>query len=170
MLVVLAIALAGVSSVQETEFTTDQVRIAVNIRSSIYEYHVTNLSRTPIVRFEVAEHAAYNFEAPEGWEKEVSSGVFRAWTNKRRAGILLNKTAMFSLRVSSRGAVLGRRPVTVGFRAGENISVPNVLSAVPEPASHVGLVAGVILVILLLHTIVLVYRDRRAAGRTVSGP
>ncbi len=167
MVVYLAIVLAGMVS-NQAEFKTDDVRICVDVQSSVYTYKVTNLGASPIVRFEVKGHAAYNFMAPEGWQKVVSSGVFQAWTSEHRAAIRSNKTAEFSLRVSSEGAVLGRVPAKVQFRSGETATVAGVWAPVREPRSYIALVVGLILVVLLLHTAIFVYRDRRGKKAPVN--
>lgn len=163
LIIVLAVMLPG-----EAEFKNDQVNVHVNIRANIYTYKVTNLSTSPIVRFEVDEHACYNFMVPEGWEKEISSGLFRAWTTNPQAAIRSNKTAEFSQRVSSTGAVLGRAPAKVQFQSGKTLMVPEVWVPVSEPASYIALVTGLVLSIVLLHTAILLYRDRRGSKATVN--
>ena len=161
MLICLVIALTGLAS-NQAEFKTDHVRISVDIHSNIYTYRVTNLGTNPIVHFEVRQHAAYDFIAPEGWQKEVSSSVFRAWTSNPETAIHSRETARFSLRVSSKGAVLGRTLAKVRLQSGETVTLSGVWTPVPEPCSYIALVAGLVLVVLLLHTGVLAYRDRRA--------
>ena len=167
MLIYMIVALAGMVPGQ-AEFKTDDVHICVNIQSSIYTYKVTNLATSPIVRFEVKQHAAYNFIVPNGWQKEISAGVFRAWANDPQAAIQSKKTAEFSLRVSSKGAVLGREPAKVGFQSGKTIAVSGVWVPVPEPRSYIALVAAAILIILLVHTAVLVSRDRREGKKPIN--
>ena len=161
------IALTGMVSGQ-AEFKADCVRICVNVQSNIYTYKVTNLSTSPIVRFEVKQHVSYNFIVPEGWQHEISSGVLQAWTSNRQMAIQPDRTAEFSLRVSSRGAVLGRTPAKVQFQSGETITVPGVWAPTPEPRSYIALVVGLVLILLLLHTTALVYKSRRAKKASIN--
>ena len=152
----------------QAEFKTEQVNILVDIQSNIFQYNVTNLASSPIVYFEVYHHAAYNFEAPEGWHKEHSSKLFKAWTDDPHSAISQNKTGRFSMRVSSRGAVLGRAPAIVKFQSGPSVAVPDVWSSSPEPKSYVFLIAGLLLLIILLHTAVIIHKDRRRKTRLVN--
>ena len=145
----------------QAEFKTEQVGIMVDIQSNIFRYDVTNLASSPIVYFEANQHAAYNFQAPDGWHKEHSSDRFCAWTDDPQLAIGPNKTGQFSMRVSSRGAVLNQAPAKVRFQSGQTVTVPNVWSPSKEPRSYVFLIAGLFLFIVLLHTIVLVRKDRR---------
>jgi hypothetical protein len=145
----------------QAEFRTEQVSIMVDIQSNIFQYNVTNLSSSPIVYFEVNHHAAYNFQAPSGWYEEDSSDLFKAWTDDSELAIGPSKTAEFSMRVSSRGAILNKAPAKIRFQSGQTITVPNVWSSSQEPQSYIFLIAGLILFIILLHTIALVRKDRQ---------
>jgi hypothetical protein len=159
MLLYLFTALALLAP-NQAEFKTEQVAILVDIQSNIFQYNITNLASSPVVYFEVNHHAAYNFEVPEGWHKEHSSDIFKAWTDDPQSAIGPDKTAEFSMRVSSRGAVLTRAPVKIQFLSGQTSIVPAVWCPAPEPKSYVFLIAGLFLFIILLHTIVLVRKDR----------
>ena len=143
------------------EFKTDQVCIRVKIRSNIYIYEVTNLGTSAIDGFEVKQHVAYNFKGPDGWEGEIYPDTFRAKTNNPKTAIGPNMTAEFSMRVSSKGAVLGLGSAKLHLKSGRNVTVPNLWVSVPEPKSYVVLVAGSIGFILLLHTAILTYNRRR---------
>lgn len=146
----------------QAEFKTEQVSIMVDIQSNIFQYNVTNLSSSPIVHFEVHHHAAYNFQAPDGWHKENSADRFCAWTDEPQSAIGPSKTDQFSMRVSSRGAVLNQAPAKVRFLSGQTVIIPNVWSPSPEPRSYVFLVAGLFLFIILLHTAVIAFKNRRS--------
>jgi len=145
----------------QAEFRTNEVSITTNIQSNVYTYKVTNQSSSPIVRFEIKQHASYNFLVPEGWEHEVSSDVLAAWTDDTKAGIQPNKTSEFSLRVSSIGAVLGQTPVKIKFLSGKTITIPNVWAPTTEPRSYIALIAGLILFIMVLHISILAYKKRQ---------
>ena len=142
-------------------FQAEQVSIDVDISSNIYTYEVTNLSTDKIVGFEVGYHAAYNFKVPAGWHEEIGGGIFKAWTDEASAGIAQNKTAQFSDRVSSHGAVLGSSAVKVHFQSGKTVIVPDVWAPVHEPRSYIFLVATVIICIMCLHTAVIIYRKKQ---------
>jgi len=158
---------AGIAA-NQAEFGGEDARIVVSIQSSIYTYEVRNLSDRPIVGFEVAQHAAYNFHAPEGWQIDTSSDSFRAWPDPSTAGIAPGQTAEFSMRVSSKGAVLGRASAKLKLRSGQTIEVPDVWAPAPEPAGYFALVAGMILLIALLHSAVIIHRKRRTKKTPVS--
>jgi hypothetical protein len=164
MLACILIALVNVSG-NDAEFKNDLVRIHVEVISNIYIYRVTNLSAEPLVSFEVEQYAAYNFKRPLGWQKNTSPDRFRAWTEDPSIGIAPNDTATFSLRVSSRGAVLGSGKVSVGFRSGQTCDLTKVWIPVREPLSYIVLVAGVFLVIILLQSAIIL-RKRRQTKRT----
>jgi hypothetical protein len=143
------------------EFEKDGVSISVTVRSSIYTYKVTNHDSEPIVGFEIGQHAAYNFVAPDIWKVESTDKIFRAWTDKTWASIDPNQTNEFSMRVSSKGAVLGTSPVKIQFQSGKVVLLDNVWTPVKEPRSYVYLVAGVVFVLVAGHSIFVVYRKRR---------
>lgn len=149
------------SSSNQAEFKNEQACISVNIWSNIYTYKLTNLSKSPIIGFEVGQHASYNFEVPEGWKMDISPEIFQTWTENSKMGIAPKKTAEFSLRVSSVGAVLGLVPAKIKLQSGETITIPAVWSPVPEPKSYIILVSGLILFIVLLHSAIVIFKDRR---------
>lgn len=153
-------------SANEAEFRNECVCITVNIQANIYTYRVTNLSESAIVGFRVPQHAAYNFRAPEGWEMDISPKLFSAWTEIPARGISSGRSSDFSMRVSSRGAVLGHEAVKLKLQSGGEIILPDVWSPVAEPRSHIVLIAGVILFIVLLQSTIIILRDRRASGKS----
>jgi len=143
------------------EFKTDQVSLTVEIASNIYTYRLLNLASTAITGIEIPQHAAYNFQASNSWETKETSNSFRAWTDNSSDAIPPNSAVEFSLRVSSTGAVLGQKPVKIYFKSGQVINIDNVWVSAAEPRSYVLLVAGVILAIVILHTIIIIRRNRR---------
>ncbi|MBN2271425.1 MAG: hypothetical protein JXN61_12475 [Sedimentisphaerales bacterium] len=145
-----------------SEFSNDHVNITVSIQSNIYTYHVKNSASSGIVAFEVAQHAAYNFEAPENWQIDSSGETFRAWTEIAANGIAPGQTGQFSMRVSSRGAVLGRAAARVNLESGQTAEVADVWAPAAEPKSYVALVAGGLLLIVLAHAAFIIAKDRRA--------
>jgi len=152
----------------QAEFRDEHVCIAVDIESNIYTYKVSNLSSSPIVGFTVTQHAAYNFQAPDGWQMDTSGKLFQAWTEIPTTGIAPGKTSQFSLRVSSKGAVLGRAPAKLELQSGRTIELANVWSPVPEPRSHIALVAGIMFLIVLLHSSIIILRNRRVRKSSVT--
>ncbi len=158
--VCLAILLASIFS-YDPEFRTDDVSIKFHIWSNDYEYEVTNLSQTPIVGFMIKPHASYLYGAPEGWEKQTSLNLFRTWTDNPQLAIRPDQTALFSLRVGSKGAVLRRGSAEVRFQSGKVTVIPDVLLPGPEPKSHLAIVAGTLLFIFLLQFAALTYKKRR---------
>ena len=146
----------------QAEFKNGQASITVGIQSNIYTYKVKNLSSSPIVSFETAQHAAYNFETPEDWQIDSSGETFRAWTEIPTKGIAPGQTGEFSMRVSSKGAILGRAAARVNFESGQIAEVADVWSPGAESRSYIALVAGGILLIVLAHSAIIIARDRRA--------
>lgn len=142
-------------------FKTDHVHVCVNIQSSVYTYKLTNLTSSPIVGFEVKQHAGHGFKVPKDWQQEISQANFKAWTSIPRTGIHKNSTAEFSFNVSTKGAVLGRSPVKVLFKSGESVTLFDVWASSKEPPNYIALVAGLILVILLLHSVIVARKNRR---------
>ncbi|MBN2137494.1 MAG: hypothetical protein JW720_06790 [Sedimentisphaerales bacterium] len=142
-------------------FRSEQALITVGIRSNVYTYQVHNLGGAPIVGFEVPQFAAYNFQTPDGWEMDISGRAFRAWSGSPDAGIAPGRTAEFSMRVSSKGAVLGQGRAELKIASGRTIELPDVWCPIAEPRSHIALVAGVILAIVLFHSLILILRKRR---------
>ncbi|MCK4753304.1 MAG: hypothetical protein KAS75_07650 [Planctomycetes bacterium] len=153
----------------QAEFKADGVNVTVDIQSNIYTYKVTNLSNSPIVRFEIKQHAAYNFKTPEGWQKETSTDTFLAWTDNLRTAIVPNETKQFSLRVSSKGAVLGFAPVTIQFQTKDTITISDVWAPIGEPRSYILLVIGLLVAILLTHTIILNRRNKCEVSTATNG-
>ncbi|UCG46312.1 MAG: hypothetical protein JSU94_12485 [Phycisphaerales bacterium] len=146
----------------QAEFENDRARIVVSIQSNIYTYDVTNLGESEITGFEVTQHAAYNFKAPEGWQIDISKHLFKATADAPPAGIQPGRTGRFSMRVSSEGAVLGRGTVKLIAESGEAALLEDVLVPVGEPSSHVLIVAAAILFIVVGHSVFLALRKRRA--------
>lgn len=167
MLFCLILAFIGAMPGQ-AEFKTDQVNIRVNIQSSVYTYEVTNISSSDIVSFELDQYACYNFTAPDGWEIDLVSGVFKAWAGNAQTAIGPKKTGKFSLRVSSSGAVLGRGLVKLKLQSGETVTVAGVWAPVREPRSYMVLVASMVLLVLIGHTCILSRRDRRKKNACVN--
>ncbi len=156
---VVVLFLAAVSDLGE--FQTDKVSISVNIQSSIYTYQITNRNTSPMVSFEIPEHAAYNFIAPKDWKAEESEGIFKAWTDDFLQGIRSGEKEDFSMRVSSKGAVLGQVPAVIRFHSGESITVPAVWAPVAESRSYIFLVGGVILAIFVFHIWIIAAKQRK---------
>ena len=154
-------------SPNEAEFDTADASIKVNIQTNIFTYTVTNLSDTPITAVEFPQHATYNLIAPEGWETAIRDGAFHSWVVGSTAGILPRKKEEFSMRVSSRGAVLNRLPAKIEFELGKTVVVADVWSSVPEPTSYVLFIAGVIAALYLAHSL-FVSKGRKKMKASIS--
>jgi len=146
----------------QATFKTKEAIIQVTIHSSIYTYKVTNLGTKPVVAFKIEQHASYDFIAPVGWEKQTSEGIFKAYTNESRYAIEPQTSGLFSLRVSSRGAVLGKGAVKITFESGETIEVPEVWVPVAESKSYIALVAGMIAGIIVIHAIITARKSKQS--------
>ena len=160
MFVYFVLIMAGALPSQ-AEFKNDKAAVVVDVSSNIYMYTVSNGTSDPVVGFEIAEYASYNFKTPERWEREISGGIFKCWTEDPYFGITSNRTGEFSLRVSSKGAVLGTATVRLKHRSGGATSIPGVWAPVREPKSGVFAVAATVLVIMAAHLVILTVRDRR---------
>ena len=145
----------------EAEFKGDGIRLGVEIASSIFTYELSNMGEDAIVGFEMREYACYNFKVPEGWGMEIGGGVFKGWAGDSNLFIGGGEKGRISLRVSSRGAVLGTAPFVVKFESGKTITIDGVWSPVREPRSYAWLVAGTALFIFVFHTVVVGLRQRR---------
>jgi hypothetical protein len=148
----------------EAEFKTDLVKINVSVQSNIFIYKVTNLGNSPINSFEIGQHVSYNFQAPEGWQKDSTRDSFKAWAENHQRGIEPNCDGEFSLRVSSTGAVLGRSEVKLETENGQKIIVAGVWTSAAESKSYIFLVGGLIIFIVLGHTVLTLYRKRSGSS------
>lgn len=160
MFVYLTLIMAGILP-NQAQFKNDKAAVVVDISSNIYTYTVSNNTTDPVVGFEIAEYASYNFKTPQGWESDTSGGIFKCWTEDPFFAITPNKTGEFSFRVSSEGAVLGTATVRLKFHSGDATSIPGVWAPAREPKSGVLLVAATMLVIIAAHILILTLRDRR---------
>ena len=145
------------------QFVIDKegVRIQVDVRANVYTYKVTNLIAPPIVHFEVQQCNSYLFQAPEGWEFDKDTQVFSARTVDENSAIHPGETGQFSLRVGRKGAILGLVQAKLEFDSVAEIATMKVWGPIREPRGVVFLVVGVTIAIILVHTLLLRYRDRR---------
>lgn len=156
-----AVMLAAALGSSEVE--QNGVRVRTDIQASVYTYEVTNVSARPIMRFEVGYSNGYHFEAPRDWQFDSESGVFSAWTADQKWAIYRGQTRRFSFNVTSKGAVLGKVDARVKTVGGEAIDFEQVWGAIPEPRGQVLLVAGVVLAIFALHTLISARAARKNA-------
>jgi hypothetical protein len=134
--------------------------VNVTVSASIYSYEVANLHTSPIVGFQIGQYHCYSFEVPDGWEREISPDILRAWTDKPLLAIGSGGKAKFSQRVTSRGAVLGKSDLVLKFASGEKTAVTGVWAPVSEPAAYARTIAAVVLLIVVTHTVYIVRRRR----------
>jgi hypothetical protein len=144
------------------------VRIATELRASVYRWTVTNLGSSPIVSFEVDHYKGYNFIVPEGWSQidDPELTYFRAWTDDPRWAIGSGESAVFYHRASSSGSDIGTVEVRMRRASGEDVVVGEVWGTVAGPTSAVVTVAGVLCVLVFGHAWIMGVRERR---RAVSG-
>jgi len=159
----LIVLLLAAGSFVPAEIEQDGIRVRVSVKSHIYTWEVTNVAAPPITTFEIAVHKSYDYHAPPGWTVERSRERFRAWTDDRDSAIRVNRSKSFSSRVSSLGAVLGQLPLTLGFDpdSTEPVTFDAVWGPVRKPVSLAVLVAGTIVMIAGVHTLVLWRRAHR---------
>lgn len=141
------------------------VRIATELRASVYRWTVTNVGTSPIVAFEVDQYRGYNFIVPDGWSKidDPKLTYFRAWTDDPRRAIRPGGSAVFYHRASSSGSDIGSVEVRLERASGERVVVGEVWGTVPGPASGVITVAGVLCMLMLGHVWLLSVRAKRRA-------
>ena len=133
-------------------YESGPLRVEVNIRSSVFTYTLTNTESDPVVKVIIPEQAAYNFQGPEGWEKKTAGQLFEAWAIERSRQITRGQSGDFSLRVSSRGAVLGQGAIRVSLESGREIVLHDVWVPATEPASYQWLLVVMLVSILLYQT------------------
>jgi len=150
----------------EAEYRIDTVQLTVNIQSNVYTYRITNHGATPIVHFEIPQHATYSMTAPSGWQISSAAGIFKAWTNDPANGIEPAKTGTFSMRVSSQGATLGELTAKVKFQDGREVNIPKVWAPAAESRWYYYWIAGILVGIFLLHYLILRRRRHRIACTT----
>jgi hypothetical protein len=166
--VVSACLLAATASADDKPHTAvfeqQGLRIEVAVTSHVYEWTLTNESDRPVTAVTIEHHNMYNHLAPDGWQIEVSDGRFRAWTDELRYAIRRGESALFKARVSSAGAVLGARTVTVVLDGRESpVRLTGVWAPVAEPVFKIALIPVVLIALALLHTWLVVRGDRRSA-------
>ncbi|MBN1124627.1 MAG: hypothetical protein JXA82_06440 [Sedimentisphaerales bacterium] len=134
------------STPRSQEFTESDFHLTVSITSSIYTYRLTNTGSDSIVSLDLGQHAAYNFLSLEGWIIETTPSKFKTWAPESHLGIQPNQEGLFSMRISSRGAVLGSAPAMVRFQSGRSVTVSDVWVPVAEPRYYKFIIAGVVLI------------------------
>jgi hypothetical protein len=147
-------------------FETEQegIRIRAEVAASRYTWTITNVSAPPVTGFAIDVHHTYDFIAPEGWDhtEPRPAGEFRAWARNRAGAIGQGRSAVFSARVNSRGAILGVGSGRIETADGATMSVAEVWRPVPESTRTRLIVAGVLVALALLHLLVGRLRGRNA--------
>ena len=149
---------------REAEFKTDKASVQVSIDSSVYTYKVTNLQESPIVSFKINHRNSYAFTPPQGWTRESMPSTFYAETNEPDKSIGFEKTSEFTVRVSSRGAILGKTKLELRTKSGEIITIPAVWAPTAEPAGYPAAVAGTVIAILLFQVLIIRLRKKQKAS------
>jgi hypothetical protein len=125
--------------------------VTASVDASIYRWVVQNRGPEVLVRFELPQEHCYNQSVPKGWDWSYEDGVFSAWAGQPESAVQPGRTAEFTARVSSTGAVLGLRPLTLGVGSGRNIVAGESWAPVAKPGSMVALVVVAIVAISALH-------------------
>ena len=145
----------------QTEFKSEDAIINVDINSNIYVYKITNLSQKPVVEIHIPQHSGYNFEVPENWKILDEKDIFTVNTEDSLAAIQAGSSGIFSFRVSSKGAVLGKGSVKLVTDQGKVLVIPGVYTPVPESKLYIFLVGGILAGLIFLHTILLVRKHSK---------
>ena len=145
----------------QTEFKSDDAVINVDINSNIYVYTITNLSQYPISEVCIPQHSGYNFETPQNWHYVDEKNRFSASTKDSTAAIQTGQSAIFSFRISSKGAVLGKGSVKLVTHQGKELIIPDVYVSVPEPKLYIFLSGGILGGLVILQTIFVIRKQRR---------
>jgi hypothetical protein len=133
------------------QFTTDQMTVVADVKSNVFSYEVTNRAEKALVGIRIPQHATYDFIVPDGWETQIEGEILHIWTAEPLRFIRHGDSIRFSMRVSSHGAVLGKRDMTLGLEGEQTLNVAGVWVPVPEPSEQLWLVAGCLMVILSVH-------------------
>ena len=143
-----------------SELHHDGIQVRVEVVAQIYTWTVRNENAEPIMSFAIDTYNSYNHQAPEGWEVTAEDDHFRAWTNERHRAIQPHRSAEFSARVSSYGAVLGEEVLSLGTGGGDPTPIGKVWAPVGRPLSQYILIPGMIVLIALLHLLLLARSSR----------
>lgn len=145
-----------------------------NVNGIVFQWEVTNNSKTAINYFSVPIFDINSFASPDGWTIESqprlqNEGNFILRTDKYASMILPGRSLVFEcsrpLRETGKD---GRAPVTIGFEDGKEVVVGNVLAPVRPLRSErfaLPVFLGLLLVIAIIYK---VRRDRKTASATVS--
>jgi hypothetical protein len=145
----------------EGRFENESVRITVKVHSGVYTYEVTNLGNSPIVDFKIATPAAFAIIVPDGWKKEITGEFLRASTDEAESPIPPQATGEFKLYAIGKGSVLGTGAVYLRSQSGQTCTIDSVWAPVLEQRYYTWVVVVSLLLIILAHTALIVYRDRR---------
>jgi hypothetical protein len=128
-----------------------QAAVTVSVDASIYRWVVRNRGPEPLTRFELRQENCYNQSVPQGWKWSYEDGVFSAWADQPASVVQAGSSAEFTTRVSSAGAVLGIRQLTLGLGSGRSIIAGPSWAPVAKPASMMALVAVGIIAVAVFH-------------------
>ncbi|MCB9865971.1 MAG: hypothetical protein H6816_04985 [Phycisphaerales bacterium] len=166
LLTLLAFGATGSTNPAEQVLEQDGVRIRTTVESNLYTWTVENVSAEPITEFSIPVHHAYDFQVPSNWQIHDSAAAddFSAVAVDGQGAIGRGRTAQFSARFTSHGAILGCGPATLGVHDGTTIIVASVWHPVAERARTVYLTPITICAIAGLHVVggaIIVRRRRR---------
>jgi len=149
------------------EAEKDGVKLRADVAANLYTWTITNASHSPITSFAIDVHHTYDFQGPDGWEIDgpMPAGEFRAWTDEFDLAIKPNESARCSVRVNSRGAILGIGTAKIKFAGGTEVLIADVWRPVPESVRTRVVVAVGISALAALHVLGGVVRSRRKSRR-----
>ncbi len=165
MRIYLSILLATVTveaTAHKAAFEAEGLRVEVSIASGNYIYEIANNTDQPLTGFAIGAHATHLFAAPDNWHIESSLSHLKAWTDDPNFAVFPTRSGVFSFRVSSQGAVLGRAPLVLTLASGRQVTIPNVLTPAPEPRTYIFILPVVLLAILALTAVRAPLREARA--------
>ena len=145
-----------------------------NVNGIVFQWEVTNNTKTAINYFSVPIFDINSFASPDGWSIESqprlkNEGNFVLRTDKYASMILPGRSLAFEcsrpLRETGKD---GRAPVTIGFEDGKEVVVGNVLAPVRPLRSErfaLPVFLGSLLVIAIIYK---VRKDKKKVSATVS--
>ncbi|HRR84888.1 MAG TPA: hypothetical protein P5316_07745 [Phycisphaerae bacterium] len=147
-----------------------------------YEWTVINKHSLAIVEVEFPHYHADLFQIipPAGWEQECTylvnvgvpdrPGVCIARRKPPNPGIPPGGQHLFAMRLTAKGALVGKGKVTIKFADDRTVIVPGVTLPVPPPPSFKLLPLLGAAIIFGLWVLVRTVRERRRKGQRTEGP
>jgi hypothetical protein len=167
------VAITGIMLVATTAARAEMATIEGRADTSghNYEWVVTNDSASPIVSIEFPHYHADLFSVPPGWQSKTTflvnvgvpdePGVCIATAQPPNPGIVRGGSARFGMRITAKGAPVGKGAVKVRFADGREVLVTGVELPEPPASSFKFLPVVVGAIILVLWVVIRTLRERR---------